>query len=180
MWMPTFSRMVRSAHSLLLSCGRLGLLRTLDLSWKDSLSITNMMSLNRWLQNRWGVILIQLLRNCCYHAYWSWEGCCYPYKRFHSVAVRYNINAILFEVVRTKSFMEDLIGFRSNQNSSFAQLGSRAPNTYNLLTLTLPFGGILASIPAVARTSRGCISTEYTGSGFPFSLPPPCHNSSGV
>ena len=35
-------------------------------------------------------------------------------------------------------------------------------------------------MPAVARISSGCISTEYTGSGLPFSIPPPCQSSSGV
>ena len=35
-------------------------------------------------------------------------------------------------------------------------------------------------MPAVAKISSGCISTEYTGSGLPFSIPPPCQSSSGV
>ena len=35
-------------------------------------------------------------------------------------------------------------------------------------------------MPAVAKISSGCISTEYTGSGLPFSIPPPCQRSSGV
>ena len=49
------------------------------------------------------------------------------------------------------------------------------------LTLILPLGGILASIPVVSRTfSLGWKSTEYTGSGFPSAMLPPCHNIWGV
>ena len=57
---------------------------------------------------------------------------------------------------------------------------SLAHSLTHSLTRTLPLGGIFSSTPAVARMSQSKRSSEKTGSGLPFSAPPPCHSSSGV